>query len=291
MTDQTTIERKKVFIGGAGWQEVMFEGEWKAANRPGNLIRMEQELHTPTMRFRIRHLMTWKEFQDLRDYRQPPIRIVKICGIGTDGAFDENAAPANVVALPECTVKMGEAEKKKKVKASIFKRGVAVLLNTGTVWVVPESKVENLPEATRNSYRDILKGEADDARLNSSIQAMQRVEKKAEVIPDLLESAREAKEKPLEWAEDVVRRLDLDDEERKVREAVKRCGSMNAAAKDLKIPFSTLRRIVKEGIVPKMVKAGITPERCLLLRPSDTFKKSPTGEIYKNGADEPVMDE
>ena len=187
MDRQETGQRKRIFVGGSGLQPVMYEGEWKAKNRPGNLIRMEQEIHTPTMRFIIRFLMTGKEFMDLRDYRKPPIQIAKICGIGTDGTFDEEAAPANIIGLPKCTMrthvfKRGEpvdisvlkSKKRVAVKGSIFKRGIAVLLNTGEMWAAPESKVENLPETTRKLYQETLNGEAQNIIFNRAIVALEK---------------------------------------------------------------------------------------------------------------------
>jgi len=98
------------------------------------------------------------------------------------------------------------------------------------------------------------------------------------------DAAREATSKPIEAALDIINRLALNDRARAVRSAIIEEGSQRRAAKKLRISQPTISRIFNLEIIPAYARAGIPPERTLLLRPSNCFRQAPN---YVEEGDDP----
>lgn len=168
-------QRRNILVGDIPFP-VMFESIWQISPAGGNLVRVEQEIHTPIRRIEIRVLLEQRECRDLFNAAKPEPVVAKVCGISirnlpveTDSEGNQRLGNGDIVdagSPPGRAVSLNNGE--------ISNTGFAVVLESGEYFLAPDSAIKDLDQSARDSYAEILRNVPEGDRLEIFGEKMER---------------------------------------------------------------------------------------------------------------------
>ena len=167
--------RRNIQVGDIPYP-VMFESIWHISPAGGNLVRVEQEIHTPMRGIKIRVLLEQGEFWDLFNAAKPKPVVAKVCGISirdlpveTDSNGNQKLGNGDILdagSPPGLAVSLDDGE--------ISNTGFAVVLESGEHFLSLDSAITDLDQSARDSYAETLRNVPEGDRLEIFGEKMER---------------------------------------------------------------------------------------------------------------------